>query len=194
MFNGIGRGLCTTTSVFKSPVQAFIVLKKAINAANGSDVWDDQSIASAVSAIVYWIANNNITKMKKELEGLDKKAKDYATVSANYEKSIAHYEAILSTINNPSYDLVENMAETDPEKVTENGKKLREYIQKYLYADVKPGTYKNMLTNLQQYAGYVTGLFRTPGTADANYALANISELELVEETVGEKKEEVKKD
>lgn len=194
LFNGIGRGLCTTTSVFKSPVQAFIVLKKAINNANGSDVWDDQSIASAVSAIVYWIANSNIKKMETELEGLDKKAKDYDAVSANYKKSIDHYKSILETINNPSYDLVENVGETDPEKLTENGKKLREYLQKFLYADVKPGTYKNMISNLQQYAGYVTGLFRTPGTADANYSLSNISELELLEETVEEKKEEVKKD
>ena len=194
LFNGIGRGLCTTTSVFKSPVQAFIVLKKAIASANGTDVWDDASIASAVTAIVCWIANNNIKKMEKEIESLDKKAKDYDSVVEKYNASIDHYKMIMSTIENPSYDIVENMVEDDPEKITDNSKKLREYIQKFLYADVKPGTYKNMITNLQQYAGYVTGLFRTPGTADANYSLSNITELELVEETIEEKKEEVKKD
>lgn len=189
LFNGIGTGLRLTTSQTGSPVCAFTILKRHIK-----DQWDDQSIASAVTAIIRWITTDAIERNKKDLALLPEKERD-GEVAAKYKDSISHNEAILQAVINPTYDFAVMCGESDPDKLSDTQKKFRDSIRKYLYPDAKEGAYKNMLYNLQQYAGYVTGLFREAGTADVNYQLSNITDLVPVEEpSTAEKKEEVKKD
>lgn len=191
LFRGIGRGLCATTSLSKSPVQAFLILKNAIKKGTGSDVWDDQSIANATATIIRWIAQDEIERNKKDIALLDPKHAQYAETKEKYENSVKHYEKILKSAMNPDYELVESITEPDPEKVTEAVKSARKMLQSSYYPDVKEDTYVNMLSNLQQYAGYITGLFREPGTADANYSLGNVQELKTL--SAEEKQEEESK-
>ena len=189
LFNGIGTGLRLTTSQTGSPVCAFTILKRHIK-----DQWDDASIASAVTAILRWITTDNIERNEKDIALLPEKERD-GEIAAKYKEAIEHNKAILEVATNPNYDFVEKITESDPDKLTDSEKKFRQSLQNFLYPDLKPGMYKNLFSNIQQYAGYVTGLFREAGTADANYQLGNMTELELVEEpSVGEKTEETKKD
>lgn len=189
LFKGIGTGLRLSISATKSPVSAFTILKRHIK-----DQWDDASTASAVTAIIRWITNDAIEANEKDIALLPEKERD-GEIAAKYKEAIQHNKDILDWTVNATYDFVEKITESDSEKLTDTEKKFRESLQKFLYPDLKPGTYKNLLTNMQQYAGYVTGLFRETGTADANYALSNMTELQAVEEpSVEEKKEEVKKD
>ena len=60
----------------------------------------------------------------------------------------------------------------------------------YYGKQLSPNDYKNLYTNIQQYAGCIVNLFRNPGAKSKVYDLSNIKELE--EYTEEEKKANLK--
>lgn len=178
LLHGIGRGLITMASLDKSPISPFCILRKSLtDPETNKPVWDDQSIADAVKAIIYLVANNAIADEQKNLDALDKKAKDYKDVSEKYKNSIQHYKDVLGYITNPDPEIVTNLIEkmdTDKDAIAI---KIYGRIKDQYYADSARGGFKNIDYNIVQRAGIITNMFKPIMDRTETYNEQNLQEL-----------------
>lgn len=178
LLHGIGRGLITMASLDKSPISSFCILRKSLtDPETKKSVWDDQSIADAVKAIIFLVANKNISDETANLEALDKKAKDYEEIAEKYTNSINHYKDVLGYVTNPDFSIVNDMIVNMDEKKDPIAIKLYGRIKDQYYPDSARGGFKNIDTNIIQRAGIICNMFKSPEDRNENYNEVNIHDL-----------------
>ena len=178
LLHGIGRGLITMASLAKSPVSSFCILRRTLtDPETNKPVWDDQSIADAVKAIIYLVASNAIADEQKNLDALDKKAKDYKEVSEKYKNSIDHYKQILEYVSNPDFDVINTMIQKMDDEKDPTATKLFNHVKDQYYPNVARGGYKNLDYDVVQRAGIITNMFITEADRNEDYNEVNIQEL-----------------
>lgn len=200
-FTGIGRGMANVTVVEKNPIHAFVIFRDAVkDKETGNPVLSDQELAYCVKSIMKWYCNVAIASNKKSIEEFDakKNAKDIEAC----KHRIADLEKAFEYFTNPSFDDVISLLENIGSKFTEDGSSLTPECQKansifnmvcktYYGKQLSTADYKNLDTNIQQYAGCIINMFREAGSDDKNYAISNITELE---ERTAEEKEAIIKE
>ena len=191
--NGIGTGLYKAVEAYKSPIRAFLILRKAlIDKKTGQPVWDDQSIADAVAAIVEMKANNYIAEEQKALNALDKNAKGYRDVATKHEEQIKKNEEIIGYLHDVSFDLLDKLTENEMVSVVEYCDAIKEDKAKVNLLDdiVKqyyPATsetkarFIGLNNNIKQSAGIILNLFRSADNQNSMYAPSNIIDVEEME-------------
>lgn len=185
LMHGIGRGMVSTVSLEKSPISAFMIMRRSLTKEDGTVEWDDQSIADAVKSIVTFVANNIIKQETKNMNSLDPKAKDYKETKKKYEASIIHYEDCIKYLTEAD-DIVENLIDgVDKKDIVLS--KIYERIRNSYYPGKGRAMYKNLDENIVQRAGIILNMFREPGTRNPLYIETNISD--LVQYTAEELKE-----
>lgn len=178
LLHGIGRGLITMASLAKSPVSSFCILRRTLtDPETNKPVWDDQSIADAVKAIVYLVASNAIADEQKNLDALDKKAKDYKDVSEKYKTSIDHYKKILEYVSNPDFDVINTLVQKMDDEKDPTATKIFTHVKDQYYPDKSRNGYKNLDYDVVQRAGIITNLFITEADRNEDYNEVNIQEL-----------------
>lgn len=178
LLHGIGRGLITMASLDKSPISSFCILRKTLtDPETGQPVWDEQSIADAVKAIIYLVANNAIADEQKNLDALDKKAKDYKDVSEKYKNSIQHYKDILGYVTNPDPEIVSSLIEKMDKDKDPVAIKIYGRIKDQYYPNSARGGFKNMDYNIVQHAGIICNMFKPLADQDETYAEINLHDL-----------------
>jgi hypothetical protein len=147
-----------------------------------------------------WYCNVTIASNKKSIEELDAKKNAKDIEACNHR--IADLEKAFEYFTNPSFDDVISLLENIGSKFTEDGSALTPECQKansifnmvcktYYGKQMSTAEYKNLDTNVQQYAGCIINMFREAGSDDKNYAISNITELE---ERTAEEKEAIIKE
>lgn len=178
LLHGIGRGLITMASLDKSPISSFCILRKTLSdPETGQPVWDEQSIADAVKAIIYLVANNAIADEQKNLDALDKKAKDYKDVSEKYKNSIQHYKDILGYVTNPDPEIISSLIEKMDKDKDPVAIKIYGRIKDQYYPNSARGGFKNMDYNIVQHAGIICNMFKPLADQDETYAEINLHDL-----------------
>lgn len=178
LLHGIGRGLITMASLDKSPISSFCVLRKTLSdSETGQPVWDEQSIADAVKAMIYLVANNAIADEQKNLDALDKKAKDYKDVSEKYKNSIQHYKDILGYVTNPDPEIISSLIERVDKDKDPVAIKIYGRIKDQYYPNSARGGFKNMDYNIVQHAGIICNMFKPLADRDETYAEINLHDL-----------------
>lgn len=178
LLHGIGRGLITMASLAKSPVSSFCILRRTLtDPETNKPVWDDQSIADAVKAIVYLVASNAIADEQKNLDALDKKAEDYKDVSEKYKTSIDHYKKILEYVSNPDFDVINTLVQKMDDEKDPTATKIFTHVKDQYYPDKSRNGYKNLDYDVVQRAGIITNLFITEADRNEDYNEVNIQEL-----------------
>lgn len=178
LLHGIGRGLITMASLAKSPVSSFCILRRTLtDPETNKPVWDDQSIADAVKAIVYLVASNAIADEQKNLDALDKKAKDYKDVSEKYKTSIDHYKKILEYVSNPDFDVINTLVQKMDDEKDPTATKIFTHVKDQYYPNKSRSGYKNLDYDVVQRAGIITNLFITEADHNEDYNEVNIQEL-----------------
>ena len=178
LLHGIGRGLITMASLDKSPISSFCILRKSLtDPETKKPVWDDQSIADAVKAIIYLVATNAIEEEQKNLDALDKKAKDYKTISEKYQNSIQHYKDVMNYVTNPDPEIITSLVhkmetEKDPVAIKIYGR-----IKDQYYPDSARGGFKNIDYNITQLAGIICNMFKPIADRNTDYSTSNLHDL-----------------
>lgn len=195
LMHGIGRGLVSTIGLEKSPITAFCIFRNALtNKETNAVEWDDQSIADAIKSIVKFICKETIANENKGIENLDKKTPDYDNIVKKYQSSIDHYNNIVKDMINTDVSIIENLPK-EYESKNETFVKIFGRIKNIFYPQETGTMYKNIVSNIQQYAGYIINLFRDEGTKIMDYGIENVHTLEqYTEEELKEmRKAEVEK-
>lgn len=175
LLHGIGRGFVSCTSLEKSPVSAFCILRRSLTKDDGTVEWDDQSIADAVKSITIFVAKNCIEQEQKNLDALDPKAKDYKDVSKKYKASIQHYNDCISYLENTG-NIVESLVQgvEDGDPVLE---KIYQRVRDRYYPGKSREVFKNLDENVAMQTGIILNMFKAPGTRNLNYDESKLSEL-----------------
>ena len=175
LLHGIGRGFVSCTSLEKSPVSAFCILRRSMTKDDGTVEWDDQSIADAVKSVTIFVANNCIEQEQKNLDALDPKAKDYAEVSKNYKASIQHYKDCINYLSDTGgicENLIQGLKDKNP--VLE---KIYKRVRDCYYPKKSRDVFKNLDLNVVQRTGIILNMFKDPASRNLNYSESNLSEL-----------------
>lgn len=198
---GIAKFMYENTERTQSPVVAFCTLRDAsLNKKTGMPQIEDQMVADIVKVLIRWyadteiaITNESIANMEKDLEVLKKDEKKNAkgiesgnNVIKNAKKHIADVENVVTFVNMPSRDVVDNFPANYTNNKAEGFKLARMIGSKIMnsyYGGIKPSTVKPdcLVHNLQQYMGVITNMFLPPLNRIMDYSEANIGELEKVE-------------
>lgn len=177
LLHGIGRGLCSMVSLEKGPVSSFTILRKALtNTDDGKVAWDDQSVADGTKAIIYLVAQSCIESEEKNLEALDKKAKDYKEVSQKYKDSIQHYKDILGWVMTPDEGYITEFMKRVDEDKDPFAIKLYNRIMNEYYPNKARGGYKNMDYLIVQRLGLICNMFKPEDSKDKTFSDANLAE------------------
>lgn len=189
----------------KSPVPAFCVLRNsAKNKTTGAVSVDDQAIADYVKIIIKWCVTsktaeqqNKIATAKADLEVLKKdEKKNKAAIEslnekiATLEANIKHFDEVLNAVSMPSSDVVNNWR-TSYEEKDKNANQIYGQVIRCYYDDIVISEYKHngVVSNVEQYIGVITNMFRDPLEAIEGYAESNIAPLEPISETTATEKE-----
>lgn len=208
IFGGIGKLYCGHMAQTGSPIFPFCRHRQAsTNNKTGVVGHDDQFIADIVKIIITWTcnsiingANQTIVEQKRAIE----KRKDNKTHAAaaeevirQMEKKIADSQELLNILNNPSFDIVDNLKENykSEDQESDGYKSARRLVRNimdtyYRGIDVATVDEDSLLHNCAQRAGVILNLFRGPLAKNNNYSEANIGELKIVEKPEEKTEEE----
>ena len=203
IFSGIGKIYCGATAQTGSPIAAFCLHRRSATSKSGKVAHEDSFIADVVKTIMMWTcnsvingANKTISEQNRSIEKhKDNKSHKAAaeTVIRAAEKKIEDNQAILNIINNPSFDIVDNLSDNynAEDKESEGYKSARRLIRNIMdtfYKDVDIATVeeKSLLHNCAQHGGIILNMFRDPLAKNSNYSEANLSELTIVEKPAEE--------
>lgn len=199
---GIAKFMYENTERTQNPVVAFCTLRDAsLNKKTGMPQIEDQLVADIVKVLICWYADTEITitkesiaNMEKDLELLKKDEKKNAKgiesgkkVIENAKNHIADVEKVVTYVNMPSREIIDNFPANYTDNKAEGFKLARmigSKIMKSYYGDVAVSSVKmeSLVYNLQQYMGVITNMFLPPLNRIMDYSEANIGELEKAEE------------
>lgn len=201
--SGFAHYVTYTTSTSKSPLKAFLTLKKA--SLSSSLTFDDQYIADMAKIFVIWGQNNVIDSNKKSIvisnkniETLSKdKEKNAEAIKKETEKietyngNIAHAKDVIDLVNFPDDEIVKNLVANYGNSKAD-GHKLAVSIFELIIANYYPkadvsdeANMKILVNNVQQQAGIIINMFRDPSANIITYSIANLEPVkEVVEEEV----------
>ena len=199
IIKGIGGYLLELTSKHKSPVPAFCILRDtAKNKTVGAVTADEHVIADITKVLIQWAATAKISEKQKNIKVLSKDGKANKEAIDNINKDIQHLADASALVDNPNSDFADNLINranfTDAEKAEDRkiADEARKIIAKSYYNDVDlKKSYSNLDSNIQQYAGIITSMFRDVNSPLSNYSATKITELieAPVENKKGEKKD-----
>ena len=213
IFGGIGKIYRDQTAQTGSPIAAFCLHRRsATNNKTGKVAHDDQFIADIVKTIITWTcnsvisgANQTITEQKRAIE----KRKDDKTHAAaaneiirQMEKKIADQEIVLNIVKNPSFDIVDKLAENvalnnEEEPAYRSARRLIKNVMDTYHKDIDVTTVdpESLINNCAQRCGVILNMFRDPLAKNSNYSEANIGEFKIIEKPAeGEKEGEGEKE
>jgi hypothetical protein len=187
----------------KSPVVAFCTFRDAsLNKKTGMPQIDDQMVADIVKVLIRWYADTEIAEtnrviesFKKDIELLKKDAKKNAKgiedgnkKIENAKKHIDEIEGVVNYAYMPDREIVDSFASNYTDNKAEGFKAARmigSKIAKTYYADMDMKSVKmdSLVHNLQQYVGVITNMFLPPLNQLVDYSEANITDLEMAEDT-----------
>lgn len=197
VLSGIGNFLYTTTSTSKSPISAFCHFRNTtLIKETGEPTLDDAEVADYVKILVTWAceikkrqATAEIKKIEDNLKVLQKDKKNNKVAIAEQEKkietqknNIVHFDDVIDYITNASEEFVTRLI-PEYEKKEMMFVKTFNVIASSYYSDeeVKQAKLASLKKNVEQRAGIITNLFRSPLSQMINYSESNITELEKVE-------------
>ena len=216
---GLARYMGEMVGTQKSPLSAFLSLKKASMASTAKVKPGDQLLADMVKVLVIWTAQSNIEKFEarikecnKNLEVLNKDPKKNAEGIKSINEGIKKHNESIDYLNDnirimelPSTDIVKNLflaannidAE-DPTSVV-NGqvaKRIIADITNIYYPDTDmsdPDNVETLNNNVVQMAGIIINMFREPNANDITYSIGNLKEVKKVAPTKPEKEADTTK-
>lgn len=198
LFKGIGGGMRDLVIIEKSPLSAFVILRKAFYAKKTECPWTDQDLADATRAIIEFICNTEIKSSEALITTLVEDDENYQKEKDRLEGIIAVHKDVLNSIQDISFDIVESIASESNK--TERTAKGRIWNMYYPECDASElPRYKNLIDNIAMRAGIILNLFRDPNSRNLNYSEANITPVEKYtmeeyNEILKSKKEAEKKD
>ena len=194
-----------------NPLASFCLYRRtAIAAKDGST--DDQYIADIVRTLILWSCKSRISDLNrniKEAERLIKKNQDIVSKDEKsadskiakaaikkwnedidkYKVEMAELDEFIEETAEPSLDDVDALIENYNSKETESeayklARRMVDDVMKTFYKDVDRSKVKeaSMLANVQQRAGIILNMFRSPLNQNQSYSEANITDLEMVED------------
>ena len=199
IIKGIGGYLLALTSKHKSPVPAFCILRDtAKDKTVGAVAADERTIAGITKVLIQWAATAKIAEKQKNINVLSKDGKSNKEAIDKINVEIQHLSDASALVDNPNSDFADNLiarahsteTEKDDDKKTAN--EAYKIIAKSYYSDIDlKKTYSNLDSNIQQYAGVITSMFRDVNSPLSNYSATKITELieAPVENKKGEKKD-----
>ena len=198
IIKGIGGYLLQLTSNHKSPVPAFCILRDtAKDKTVGAVAADERTIAGITKVLIQWAATAKIAEKQKNIKVLSKDGKSNKEAIDKINVEIQHLSDASALVDNPNSDFADNLiarahsTETEKEDDKKTANEACKIIAKSYYSDVDlKKTYKNLDSNVQQYAGVITSMFRDVNSPLSNYSATKITE--LVEAPVEVKKDEKK--
>ena len=213
IFGGIGKIYRDQTAQTGSPIAAFCLHRRsATNNKTGKVAHDDQFIADIVKTIITWTcnsvisgANQTIAEQKRAIENR-KDDKTHAAAAneiiRQMEKKIADQEIVLNIVKNPSFDIVDKLAENvalnnEEEPAYRSARRLIKNVMDTYHKDIDVTTVdpESLINNCAQRGGVILNMFRDPLAKNSNYSEANISEFKLIEKPAeGEKEGEGEKE
>lgn len=200
--SGIAKFLRNRAFETGSPISSYCFYRRcAIE--KGKDV-DDQYVADLVRTILVWSCKSNILEYTKLLETQEKNVKNEkgaaktATEAAiRYNKTqIEEMKRIIDEVSEPNFDCVDSLVEDygSDEKSEKYALSHRvvDDIMKTYYPDVDRTKVDemSMLAAVQQRAGIIINMFRSPLNQNQAYCEANLSD--IVEKKAEEKPAEGK--
>jgi hypothetical protein len=200
--SGIAKFLRNRAFETGSPISSYCFYRRcAIE--KGKDV-DDQYVADLVRTILVWSCKSNISEYTKLLETQEKNVKNEkgaaktATEAAiRYNKTqIEEMKRIIDEVSEPNFDCVDSLIEDygSDEKSEKYALSHRvvDDIMKTYYPDVDRTKVDemSMLAAVQQRAGIIINMFRSPLNQNQAYCEANLSD--IVEKKAEEKPAEGK--
>ena len=112
------------------------------------------------------------------------------------EKKIADQEIVLNIVKNPSFDIVDKLAENialnnEEEPAYRSARRLIKNVMDTYHKDVDVTTVdpESLINNCAQRGGVILNMFRDPLAKNSNYSEANISEFKLIEKPAEGEKE-----
>lgn len=201
------QGLITfvqaTVKSQKTPLKAFLQLKNAVSKSTNGSKYNDQYIADVTKVIALWVTNNdiayqnrNIEESNKNLEILNKDAKKNAKAIEKENEKIAKYNElikedseVLSTLNEPTSDVVDNLLVNYSDVQLEGYKLAKNIVENIiaLYYPDADATDEDNITklnhNIQQQAGIILNLFRDPTNNIMAYSISNLEDIKKIEKT-----------
>lgn len=170
---GIGIGMHQLMCNEKSPLSAFLILRKSMtDKGQTTPCWDDQSIADSTRALIELICNERLKTANNLLAELDEKDKDYESKKTAYEAEIKENTAVLKDLENVSFDIIAEKSEVTSKALA------RVWEQYYPECDAaERPRYKGLESNLEQRAGIILNMFREPGNKNQLYDEANLVEI-----------------
>lgn len=203
LLNGFGKALYNKVSQFGNPVIAFCMLRESSrNKTTGIPAVDDSTIASIVTVLVKYCANQYVAEndakietAKADIELLSKDKKANAEGIKNLEDRIktleankAHYEDVIGFVLSPTGTFADEFIDDYENKDSENYRAAREAFgfvtRAYYGADkAKELNQTALKQNVQQYIGVITNLFRDPTQQLIAYKEAHIADLDATGES-----------
>ena len=195
--SGIAKFLRNRAFETGSPISSYCFYRRcAIE--KGKDV-DDQYVADLVRTILVWSCKSNISEFTKLLETQKKNVKNEkgaaktateAAIRYN-ETQIEEMKRIIDEVSEPNFDCVDSLVEDygSDEKSEKYALSHRivDDIMKTYYPDVDRTKVDemSMLAAVQQRAGIIINMFRSPLNQNQAYCEANLSD--IVEKKAEEK-------
>lgn len=194
---GLSAGLCATIDQTNAPVRAFTILRESIKDGDGKPVWDDQSIADAVTAIVKWKSQLAIDADTANLNKLGD-SKKYDTQSKQmaeaYNKSLAIQQKRIDITLSPESEFMSTFLDKlhagEKNHVTLAGVIRRMYYPETLTKENKDKEYENLEDLILQHIGVIFNMFRPAGDKVEGYSIEDLPEpIEATTKKTATKKE-----
>ena len=197
VMNGIGNFLYSATSCFKSPISSFCQFRNTtLIKGTGEPTMDDAEVADIVKTLIIWAcrvkkraAETSIVEINKNLEVLKKDAnKNSAAIKEQEEKietqnsNIKHFADVEGYVTDAPAEFLTNFLENYDKKEPAYMKTFNAIVST-MYPKVNLDEIKkdSLKKNVEQYAGIITNMFRSPLSQMINYNRSNITELEKIE-------------
>lgn len=195
VLQGIGRYLLRLTIEHQSVVPAFCIFRNtAKSSSTDFPAVEERSIADICGVIVNWAANAKIIEKKKNIDILNNDPKANKDAIAATKAEIKQLEDVQKLTVNPDSTFADNLI-SNLDTLEGDALKTAQLAFNIIAKSYYPGVnlkkkYENLKSNVQQYAGVATSLFRDVLSPLSNYSLANISELVEAKEEPAETKTE----
>lgn len=198
--NGFSKMLRDSANDTKSPVSAFCFVKRIFDRADPKEKYEDSFIADVVKTLITWsctsktkefetLAARNrklIEKYEKEDPKDEPKLRAEKTALAANEKQIENFNSIIEIVQNPSFEVVENLAadyDANPStKEYKNAHRIVDSLLTTFYNKKQPAECEkeSMLEVTTYRAGLITNLFVDPLNQSISYKEDDVPELKEV--------------
>lgn len=177
LIGGIGRGMCAVTFTEGSPIHAYCILRDTSKKEKASvPTFTDTELADMAKGFIKAVANHHLAHLIEARDNAKalKEEKAFNDACANIDM----YQKVLTIVDNPDFGVVEHLIENH-DKGEDNACRIYKAVKSCFYEDANAKKhYKNLDSNIQQYAGIISNMFADTYGKSSLYGEEHISELQ----------------